>query len=188
MVALNRILCPVDLSERSIQALAYAGRIAEPYQSALTVLHVVPTFEPMEVRATALFDPVQFVYPMTPQQIEERLREALQAAGIALDRLRVAARAGEPTEVILNEATEADLVVMATHGRKGWERLMLGSVAETVLRSARCPVLTVPLCDAHTPAQMTFSAVLCPVEVVRAAPCPVMTVRPSRGHVQGAGS
>ena len=178
MVALKRVLCPVDLSELSIRALAYAGSIAEWYLSELTVLHVVPTFEPMEVRAGALFDPVQFVYPMTAEQIEERLRDAVRAAGVTLDRARVAARAGEPTDVILNEvrATEADVVVMATHGRRGWDRLMLGSVAEKVLRSARWPVLTVPplagalaKADAHTPAQMTLSAVLCPVDFSPAA-------------------
>jgi nucleotide-binding universal stress UspA family protein len=165
MVALKRVLCPVDLSELSIHALAYAGSIAEWYRSDLTVLHVVPTFDPMEVRG-ALFDPVQFVYPMTPEQIEERLRDAVRAAGVTLDGARVAARAGEPTDVILREvlATEADLVVMATHGRRGWDRLMLGSVAEKVLRSARCPVLTVPPSDAHTPARMALSAVLCPVD------------------------
>ena len=101
------------------RALAYAGSIAEWYLSELTVLHVVPTFEPMEVRAAALFDPVQFVYPMTPEQVEERLRDAVRAAGVTLDRVRVAARAGEPTAAILNEAlaTEADLVVTALAGR-----------------------------------------------------------------------
>jgi nucleotide-binding universal stress UspA family protein len=173
MVALKRVLCPVDLSELSIHALAVAGSMAELYRSDLTVLHVVPTFEPMEVRARELFDPVQFVYPMTAEQIEERLRDAMRVAGVRADRECVAARAGEPTEVILNEvlANDADLVVMATHGRRGWDRVMLGSVAEKVLRRAECAVLTVPplagalaKADAHTPAPMTLSALLCPVD------------------------
>jgi nucleotide-binding universal stress UspA family protein len=177
MVALEHVLCPVDLSELSIHALACAGSIAEWYQSQLTVLHVAPSFEPMEVRPAALFDPVQFVYPMTPEQIEERLRDAMRTAGVTAD-ARVAAKAGDPSHVIVNEAlaTGADLVVVATHGRTGWDRLMLGSVAEKVLRSAPCPVLTVPpragafaKADAHTPARMAVSAVLCPVDFSSAA-------------------
>jgi nucleotide-binding universal stress UspA family protein len=171
MVALKQVLCPVDLGELSIRALAYAGSIAEPYLSELTVLHVVPTFEPMEVRAGELFDQVQFVYPMTPEQIEVRLRDAVRAAGVALDRVRVAARAGEPTDVILSEAlaTGADLVVMATHGRRGWDRLMLGSVTAKVLRSAPCPVLTVPPFDAQARSRMPVTSVLCPVDFSPAA-------------------
>jgi nucleotide-binding universal stress UspA family protein len=157
--------------------LVCAGSIAEWYQSQLTVLHVVPSFEPMEVRPAALFDPVQFVYPMTPEQIEERLRDAMHTAGVTAD-ARVAAKAGDPSHVIVSEAaaTGAGLVVVATHGRTGWDRLMLGSVAEKVLRSAPCPVLTVPPlagafaeADAHTPARMTVSAVLCPVDFSAAA-------------------
>ncbi|HEX2459848.1 MAG TPA: universal stress protein, partial [Vicinamibacterales bacterium] len=91
MVALKHILCPVDLSELSIPPLAWAGGIAEWYQSQLTVLHVVPSFEPMEVRPAALFDPVQFVYPMSQEQIEERLRDAMRTAGVTADDVRVAA-------------------------------------------------------------------------------------------------
>jgi nucleotide-binding universal stress UspA family protein len=176
MVALKQVLCPVDLSELSIRALTYAGRINEWYPSQLVVLHVVPTFEPMEVAPAALFDRVQFVYPMTQEQIEERLQDAMRKAGVTADGARVVAKAGDPTRVIVNEAlaTGADLVLVATHGRTGWDHLMLGSVAENVLRRARCPVLTVPppakaLADAHTPTQMTIRSVLCPMDFSAAA-------------------
>jgi nucleotide-binding universal stress UspA family protein len=166
MVALKRVLCPVDLSELSIDALACSGSIAGKYRSELIVLHVVPSFEPMEVRAGALFDPVRFVYPMRPEGIEAQLRDAMRMAGVTMDRARVAARAGEPGHVIVNEAlaTEADLVVVATHGRTGWNRLMLGSVAEHVLRTAPCSIVTVPAVGAHPSAWATISAVLCPVD------------------------
>jgi nucleotide-binding universal stress UspA family protein len=177
MISLNHVLCPVDLSELSKPALAWAGSIAEWYQSQLIVLHVVPTFEPMEVRAAALFDAVQFVYPMTQEQIEERLRDAMRTAGVTADRARVVAKAGDPGQVIVEEALAigADLVVMATHGRRGWDRVMLGSVAERVLRSAPCPVFTVPsLARASAkadvvPARMPVRAVLCPVDFSSAA-------------------
>jgi nucleotide-binding universal stress UspA family protein len=165
MVALKRVLCPVDLSELSIGALACAGSIADRYRGDLSVLHVVPSFEPMEVPAGALFGPVKFVYPLPPDEIEAQLRDAMRIAGVARDRARVAARAGEPGHVIVDEARaiEADLIVMGTHGRTGWDRLMLGSVAETVLRSAPCSVMTVPAAAVGA-AGATISAVLCPVD------------------------
>jgi nucleotide-binding universal stress UspA family protein len=171
MVALKRILCPVDLSELSIGALACGGRIARWYGSELVVLHAVPSFEPMEVRAGALFDPVQFVYPMPPEAIEAQLRDAMRTAGVAVDGARVAARVGDPAHVIASEAVtaEADLVVVDTHGRRGWDRLVLGSVAEHVLRTAPCSVVTVPPSGAHTPAWATLSAVLCAVDFSGAA-------------------
>ena len=171
MVELRRILCPVDLSDLSIRALAYANSIAERYRSELTALHVVPTFEPMEVRAGALFDPVRFVYPMTRAQIDERLRDAMSTAGVAVDRSKVVAEAGEPSEVIVDQAltTGADLVVMATHGRTGWNRLMLGSVTEKVLRTAPCPVLTVPPHARQSPPETVLKSILCPVDFSPAA-------------------
>jgi nucleotide-binding universal stress UspA family protein len=132
----------------------------------LIVLHVVPSFEPMEVRAGALFDPVQFVYPMTPDAIEAQLRDAMRMAGVTAGHSDVAARAGDPGHVIVNDAlaTGADLVVVATHGRKGFDRLMLGSVAEHVLRSAPCSVMTVAAGGGSASAEAPISAVLCPVD------------------------
>jgi nucleotide-binding universal stress UspA family protein len=65
MIAPTHILCPVDLSELSMRALAWAGSLAAWSGSELTVLHVVPSFEPMAVRSAAMYDPVQVVYPMT---------------------------------------------------------------------------------------------------------------------------
>jgi nucleotide-binding universal stress UspA family protein len=142
MAGFKRVLCPVDLSELSIRALACAAHLAARDSSELIILHVVPTFEPMEVRAGELFDPVTFVYPMTPEQIEARLREAGRAAGFTLERARVVARAGEPAEAIVNEAlaTKADLVVIGAHGRSGLAAW--GSTTEHVVRAAPCSVLT----------------------------------------------
>ena len=104
MFEVKRVLCPVDLTELSIRPLAYAGAIANWYRAQLTALHVVPTFEPMEVRAGALFDPVQFVYPMSREQVLERLREAVHTAG-AIDQVDVAAEAGEPAAIIVDQAS-----------------------------------------------------------------------------------
>ena len=166
MFEVKRVLCPIDLTELSIRPLAYAGAIASWYQAALTVLHVVPRFEPMEVRAGGLFDPVQFVYPMSREQVLERLREAVHMAGVAIDQVDVAAEAGDPGAVIVEQSLvrRADLLVMATHGRSGFDRLLLGSVTETVLRRATCPVLTVPPHAAGSPDGVVLKTILCPVD------------------------
>lgn len=170
MFEVKRVLCPVDLTELSIRPLAYAGAIANWYRAQLTTLHVVPTFEPMEVSAGALFDPVQFVYPMSREQVLERLRDAVHTAG-AIDQVDVAAEAGEPAAIIVEQAAahRADLLVMATHGRSGFGRLLLGSVTEKVLSRAPCPVLAVPPHAADSPDGVVLTTILCPVDFSPAA-------------------
>ena len=166
MVEMNRILCPVDVSELSSRPLAYAAAIAEWYGGLVTVLHVAPTFEPMEVRAGALFDPIQFVNPVPRGDVLEQLRQAAADAGVAAGRVAFAAEAGDPAATIVDQAVagQADLVVMATHGRRGLDRFLLGSVTETVLRDAPCPVMTVPPHAPDAPAGAAFGRILCPVD------------------------
>ena len=167
MVELKRILCPVDLSELSIRAIAYADALAKWYSGSLTVLHVVPTFEAMEVRAGALFDEVQVVYPMPRDQVLDQIRETVNAAGVAPDKAELAAEAGEPAAVIVDQSLErkSDLLVMATHGRRGFNRLLLGSITEKVLHTAPCPVLTVPPHAPESPARVAVRSILCPIDL-----------------------
>lgn len=168
MLELRSILCPVDLSDLSLRALPYARAVARWYDGDVAVLHVVPTFEPMEVRAGALFDPVQFVYPVPRKQVIERLRTTV---GAVEERVVLAAEAGEPAAVVVDQAVarRSDLVVMATHGRSGFDRLLLGSVTEKVLRRAPCPVLTVPVHAPEPPAAVTLHRILCPIDASPAA-------------------
>jgi nucleotide-binding universal stress UspA family protein len=171
MPELKGILCPVDLSDLSLRALPYASAIAHWYDGNVAALHVVPTFEPMEVRVGALFDPVQFVYPVPREQVVERLREAVASAGVAGERITPAAEAGDPATVIVDQALarKSDLVVMATHGRSGFDRLLLGSVTEKVLRRASCPVLTVPVHAPSAGSDVTPRHILCPIDQSSAA-------------------
>jgi nucleotide-binding universal stress UspA family protein len=125
VVEFRNILCPIDLSEASMRALAYAVAFARWYDAGLTVLHVAPTFEPMQVRSGALANPVHVVYPITREEIEDELRRALNAAGAESVNASLVADAGEVAGTIVDRAARisADLVVIGTHGRGGFDRL-----------------------------------------------------------------
>jgi nucleotide-binding universal stress UspA family protein len=172
VVEFKKVLCPIDLSELSIRSLAYAGAFAKLYDGELTALHVVPTFEPMEVRAGALYDPVRIVNPMSREEVLERLRQALGAAGVPTAHATLVTEAGEDAATIVDQAVtrRSDLVIMGTHGRSGFNRLLLGSVTEKVLRASPCPVLTVPPhAPAARPSDVAIRRILCPIDFSSAA-------------------
>lgn len=167
MVEFTHILCPTDLSEPSVRPLTYAAAVARWYNARLSVLHVVPTFEPMSVRSATLADPVQFVYPASREDVLAGMRRAVDMAGAGSIDVNLVADAGDPSRTIVDQALalRADLIVMGTHGRSGFERLMIGSVAEKMLRKAPCPVLTVPPhVTPADPAAVRFTNVLCPLD------------------------
>jgi nucleotide-binding universal stress UspA family protein len=166
VIEFKHIICPVDFSESSIAAFAHAVAIARWYDAQVTVLHVVPTFEPIQVRGD-LGDPVRVITPMPREQVLEEMSRALNLAAVA-PRITPVAEAGDPQTTIIDQAisTKADLIVMGTHGRRGFKRLLLGSVTEAVLREAPCPVLTVPpQAPASVSEAVTFKRILCPVDV-----------------------
>ena len=165
MIEFTHILCPVDFSESSTRSLAHAAALARWYEARLTVLHVVPTFDPVQVR-TELGAPVQIVDPVPREEVVREMRLLLDRAGFAAD-AHLVAEAGDASTTIVDQAltTRADLIVIGTHGRRGFKRLLLGSVTETVLHEAPCPVLTVsPHAAASTSDVVTFKRILCPVD------------------------
>jgi nucleotide-binding universal stress UspA family protein len=145
MIDLRRILVPTDFSKHSENALAYAAAFAEKFDAELYLLHVVQDL--------ALFVPeaVTVAPPVTPpvEQLTAAVREALDRVidSHHLRRFTVHAevREGSPFYEIVRFAKEQeiDLVIMGTHGRTGLIHVLLGSVAEKVVRKAPCPVLTV---------------------------------------------
>lgn len=165
MIEFKRILCPVDFSDSSIRALAHAEALARWYEAQLTVLHVVPTFEPIQVQAE-LGVPVQIVNPMPREEVVRQMRPFLERAGVSSE-AQLIAEAGDPRTTIVDQAltTRADLIVIGTHGRRGFTRLLLGSVAESVLHEAPCPVMTVsPHTEAAASDVVTFKRILCPID------------------------
>jgi nucleotide-binding universal stress UspA family protein len=145
MLPIQTILCPTDFSSRSNYAFQLGCALARDYGARLVVLHVI---EPAIVGYP--MGPV--VPPPPPADYKEKLWEAfrrLQASDPKIRELRIDTRTaeGDPTEEICRLAGESacDLIVMGTHGRSGVGRLLMGSVAEQVLRRAPCPVLTIKM-------------------------------------------
>lgn len=138
MFTIRTILVPTDFSDRSRAALSVAGSLARDHQARVVLLFVL---EPPVVAGelgVALPPPEGY-----QAQLEERLRSSRPDAPEVPVEHRITE--GPVGDSICRMATElgCDLIVMGTHGRAGIGRLLLGSVAEDVLRHAPCPVLTV---------------------------------------------
>jgi nucleotide-binding universal stress UspA family protein len=137
MLPLGTILHPTDFSDYSDFAFRLSCALARDYKARLVLLHVIPP--PMVIYAGG---PVPAETWPSPEEAEKKLRnmEAL-AHGV---RVESQVMEGDPVDMILLAAdeTHSDVIVMGTHGRTALARLLLGSVAESVLRKAPCPVLT----------------------------------------------
>jgi nucleotide-binding universal stress UspA family protein len=167
---LRQILCPVDFSDLSARALGYASLLAGCGKARLIAAY-----------AEAFSPPLYFTESQMGE-LERQFRDAFQGAEAALRRFvdsHLDAEAAAATEIRVVEALPADgirrlaqelkpdLIVMGTHGRSGVNRLMLGSVAERVLRESEAPVLTVrgdTLAAAAPP-----KSIVCPVNNTPAA-------------------
>jgi nucleotide-binding universal stress UspA family protein len=139
MATFKHVLAATDFSEASGRALEMAVTIARDAGAQLTVAHVaeVPTY-------TEFAAPVDLVTPIT-DLAETRLEELLESLRHVCPGVKGAVRVGAPWEQILAAAAEAgaDLVVLGTHGRRGFAHAFMGSVAERVVRLSPIPVLTV---------------------------------------------
>jgi len=146
MIALKNILVATDFSEPSNSALEYGRAIARTFNASLHVLHVVDSL----VSQGMLADAAPVDYSDLSKELEAAARRQLEATIREDDRRELGAKTvlmtfSGPAHGIVSYATKAniDLIVMGTHGRGGWSHLIMGSVAEKVVRLARCPVLTV---------------------------------------------
>jgi nucleotide-binding universal stress UspA family protein len=138
MLAIKTILHPTDFSERSDLAFRLACSLARDHGARLIILHVA---EPPVPPTPSGIPIVPAVLDLDSQREQlQRLRPADPKVPVE-HRLIVGAAAAEILDVA--EASKCDLIVMGTHGRTGLGRLLMGSVAEQVVRKAPCPVLTV---------------------------------------------
>jgi nucleotide-binding universal stress UspA family protein len=139
--ALRRLLVPIDFSDASGVAIDHAKEMALTYNAEIDLLHVVnePTFP------AAYGDDLP---PFPTQEVVERVEAQLSTMAhndIGSAHVQVAVRTGPPAKGILDhiDETDCDLVVIASHGRTGLDRMLLGSVTERVLRQSSTPVFVV---------------------------------------------
>jgi nucleotide-binding universal stress UspA family protein len=138
-----RILVPVDFSDHSRTALRTAKAWASLYDASLDVLHVVAE----ALHPTFYAGGVESIYDMEPNieaKVQDRLDAFVADTGGSDVELRTHVRVGNASSDIVefSDDQEIDLVTMSTHGRTGLDRFLLGSVAEKIIRHARCPVIT----------------------------------------------
>jgi len=143
MINLNTILVPSDFSECSEEAVRYGLELARRFDARLHLLHVVqdPVTQPWAAEGFSV--PAFEIVEQWRKQAAERLLAAVPEADRA--RVTVASVVATPYAEILDYAAahDVDLIVMGTHGRGGVSHLLLGSIAERIVRRAPCPVLTV---------------------------------------------
>ncbi|KQP37127.1 universal stress protein [Pseudorhodoferax sp. Leaf274] len=141
----KQILVPVDGSQTALAALRHAVELARAFDAGVFVVHVVDIYPFLGVGADSAVGQAEYLQAATANA-NGALGAALaiaEAAGVACESATVEGHAAE--EGILNTAgtCDADLIVMGSHGRRGIEKLLLGSVTQRVLQNARVPVLVV---------------------------------------------
>lgn len=143
MAEIKKILCAVDFSDYSKSVADYARLIAQGSNAEVVCLYVAPSMS-------------QYVgFHVPPSSIESFVGEIVSGADTTMDAFiaenfhelnaRGEVVTGYPAEEILGmaEKENADMIIMGTHGRKGIDRILFGSVAEKVVKTAVCPVLTI---------------------------------------------
>jgi nucleotide-binding universal stress UspA family protein len=164
MTAITHILCPIDFSEISRHALHSAVAIARRHQAAVTALYVVPA---VQTTYPALGVGAYVPYVHTVEDLREFQKSTERFVANVGYPVRAAAVEAVVVDEIVKWAAElpADLIVIGTHGRSGFDRLFLGSVTERVLAKAPCPVLTIPPRSPDVAvATLLFRNILCPVD------------------------
>src|SRR5579864_351744 len=138
MIKFANILCPVDFDEASLLAIEIAVKMAKENGATLRLIHIARVPRPdMDV-------PLPFSSkPRWERAARERLEQIAAEHVAGKVSYEIGVISGAPDQDIAAEAdrVNADLIVMGTHGRRGISHFVLGSVAESVLRSAKCPVM-----------------------------------------------
>jgi len=145
-IMIKKILCPTDFSENSEHALKYALALATLSQAKLQLFHVV---EPINYpQSTELFEPVLDEVELTMKMeaaFQKQLEDQVSALKDEYSKITGKIVMGNTFLAIIQAARDesVDIIVMGTHGRTGLAHVLIGSVAEKVVREAPCPVLTV---------------------------------------------
>jgi nucleotide-binding universal stress UspA family protein len=137
---IKKILVPVDFSENSQKILGSAGDIAGQFGASLSVVFVVQSFDDYSGFFVPHMPVAQFEEEMV-QGAEKKMANFLEGH----EGIEAKVLVGDVAEEVVRHAEETgvDMIIMGTHGYKGLEKVMFGSVAEKVVKTAPCPVLTI---------------------------------------------
>lgn len=144
MNTFTKILVPVDFTPHSDEALRVASDLAQRYGATMTLVYVYEPIDYALPEGYVLYSPDQLA--LLTDTFEKRLAEARdEAQGLGARSVDTRLLQGPPAPEIVDFATQHgyDLIVLGTHGRTGLRHVVMGSVAERVLRTARCPVMAV---------------------------------------------
>lgn len=142
----KNILCPIDGSATSNQGLVEAARLAKGLNAIVHILHVVDYYFPvMNITGDVSFIDMTKILNENGKKILKKAENTAKKAEVSFDTKMVSSSGGQISKSILEyvDICHADLIVMGTHGLRGVKRLMMGSDAETVLRTSSVPVLLV---------------------------------------------
>ncbi len=166
MLDVKRILYPTDFSSCAGHALPYTIDLAERFRAEVHLFHTLVIHDVDPGNAAHRLPNMEELYRALEEQAEAQMKAAMDQHGgpgftVQRAQLRGISAAGGILEY--SAANDVDLIVMGTHGRRGLRRLLLGSVAEEIVRLAPCPVLTVPEKDGGT-SPTRVQRILAPVD------------------------
>lgn len=143
MADIKKILCAIDFSDSSAQVAEYAAHLAGALQARVVVLYVAPSLNQyvgFHVPPSSIENFVGGIVDGAEQTMEVFINDNFSNMDVSGK-----VNAGYAAEEILStaKAEDADMIVMGTHGRKGIDRILFGSVAEKVVKAAEIPVLTI---------------------------------------------
>jgi universal stress protein A len=167
------VLCPVDFSDASRGALRYAAAVAEHFYAMITVLTVD---DPVLTAAASAALGENWMEVQTQQALEQFVEEAFPTRKPQLQNLRLVVKTGQPAAEILRVAreTQADVIVMSTHGASGVRKMLFGSVTERVLRDTPLPIVVPPAADPGPDSleewKQAVQAILVPVDLSGVTP------------------
>lgn len=143
MDILKKIVVPIDFLENTEHLVDYAGELSRKFDAELYLVHVIPMGYSLGADMTVRYsDMKEDKYKKSVEELMQRLVSVTGKDGI---RCRGKVLIGDPAEEIVEyiDDVEADLVVISTHGSKGLEKILLGSVTTRVVKRANCPVLSI---------------------------------------------
>ena len=144
MPTIKSILCPVDFSEPSFQGLTTAVELADVFKADLKIVYVLPVLPPSPTDPNFEFEVPEYeniLHKDSQKKLDEIIKTKIPAG---IKALAVVGHGNPAKEIVrIAEEDKVDLIVMATHGGGGWHHLVMGSVAEKVIRHAPCPVYAV---------------------------------------------